>query len=149
MKIKIKKALCVLFAIILVCAGLSACGKSPCYDKITYSDGSSEMLDKKDIKELYSLSAENEYAFNEKYEGSEIEAVGRIFKIFSPAPEVVDIYISCWYFAVVGEYESLLPELREGTLVKFRGKLWTGRGVGREGSFYIDDVDTFEIIEEK
>ncbi len=43
MKIKMKKALCVLFAIILVCAGLSACGKSPYYAKITYSDGSSEM----------------------------------------------------------------------------------------------------------
>lgn len=95
------------------------------------------------------MSAENEYAFNEKYEGSEIEAVGRIFMISSSSPEVAVIYISCWNFAVVGEYESLLPDLREGTLVKFRGKLWTGRGVGSGGSFYIDDVDTFEIIEEK
>lgn len=149
MKIKMKKVLCVLFAIILVCAGLSACRKSPCYDKITYSDGSSKILDKKDKKELRRLSVENEYAFNEKYEGSEIEAVGRIFMISSSSPEVAVIYISCWNFAVVGEYESLLPDLREGTLVKFRGKLWTGRGVGSGGSFYIDDVDTFEIIEEK
>lgn len=49
MKIKMKKALCVLFAIILVCAGLSACGKSQYYAKITYSDGSSEMLDSKNF----------------------------------------------------------------------------------------------------
>lgn len=49
MKIKMKKVLCALFAIILVCTGLSACGKSPCYAKITYSDGSSEMLDMKNF----------------------------------------------------------------------------------------------------
>ena len=66
MKIKMKKVLCALFAIILVCTGLSACGKSPCYAKITYSDGSSKMLDKKDMEELFSLSAENAYAFKEK-----------------------------------------------------------------------------------
>ena len=53
MKIKMKKALCALFAIILVCAGLSACGKSPCYAKITYSDGSSEMLDMKKFCALH------------------------------------------------------------------------------------------------
>ena len=55
MKIKMKKVLCALFAIILVCTGLSACGKSQCYAKITYSDGSSKMLDKKDMEELFSL----------------------------------------------------------------------------------------------
>jgi len=49
MKIKMKKVLCALFAIILVCTGLSACGKSPCYAKITYSDGSSETLDRKKL----------------------------------------------------------------------------------------------------
>ena len=83
MKIKIKKALCVLFAIILVCAGLSACGKSPCYAKITYSNGSSETLDKKDIKELRRLHSENEYAYDEKYSGNKIEAVDRISSISS------------------------------------------------------------------
>ena len=97
MKIKIKKALCVLFAIILVCAGLSACGKSQCYAKITYSDGSSKMLDKKEMEELFSLSAENAYAFKEKYEGSEIEAVASIFDI-SLLEHGASIRTSNWSF---------------------------------------------------
>lgn len=150
MKIKIKKALCVLFAIILVCAGLSACGKSPCYAKITYSDGSSETLDKKDIKGLFSLSAENAYAFKEKYEGSEIEAVESIFDI-SLLEHGASIRTSNWSFYLsLDEYKSLIPDLRKGTLVKFHGELYTGGDdPGHWGYFVIDDVDTFEIIEEK
>lgn len=78
MKIKMKKVLCALFAIILVCAGLSACEKSPCYAKITYSDGSSEMLDMKKFKDLH---YQNKYAFDEKYSGNKIEAVDRNNKL--------------------------------------------------------------------
>lgn len=150
MKIKIKKALCVLFAIILVCAGLSACGKSPCYAKITYSDGSSETLDGKDIEELFSLSAENAYAFKEKYEGSEIEAVDSIFDI-SLLGHGASIRTSNWSFYLsLDEYKSLIPDLRKGTLVKVRGELYTGsRDPGHWGYFCLDDVDTFEIIEEE
>lgn len=150
MKIKIKKALCVLFAIILVCAGLSACGKSPYYAKITYSDGNSKMLDKKDMEELFSLSAENAYAFKEKYEGSEIEAVDTIFSI-SLLEYGASIRTSNWSFLLsFDEYKSLIPYLRKGTLVKFHGELYTGgRDPGSDGTFHIHDVDTFEIIEEK
>lgn len=150
MKIKMKKVLCALFAIILVCAGLSACEKSPCYAKITYSDGSSEMLDKKDMEELFSLSAENAYAFKEKYEGSEIEAVASIFDI-SLLEHGASIRTSNWSFYLsFDEYKSLIPDLRKGTLVKFHGELYTGgRDPGELGYFYLDDVDTFEIIEEE
>lgn len=91
MKIKMKKVLCVLFAIILVCAGLSACGKSPCYAKITYSDGSSEMLD---MEKFWDLRRENKYAYNEKYSGNKIEIVDRIIRINSDE----SIETSDWFF---------------------------------------------------
>lgn len=137
MKIKIKKALCVLFAIILVCAGLSACGKSPCYAKITYSDGSSETLDKKDIKELRRLHSENKYAYNKKYSGNKIEVVDRIIDIGD------SISTSNWRFVLCDD-DPILVDLRKGTLVKIYGKL-------RNASPWHPniDVDTIEIIEEK
>ena len=94
MKIKMKKVLCALFAIILVCTGLSACGKSPCYAKITYSDGSSEMLDS---KKLYDLYCENEYAYKQKYSGNKIEAVDRISSISSSRSDAI-ISTSDWTF---------------------------------------------------
>ena len=115
MKIKMKKALCVLFAIILVCAGLSACGKSPCYAKITYSDGSSEMLD---MEKFWDLRRENKYAYNEKYSGNKIEIVDRIIRINSDE----SIETSDWFF-YLDKYDPILVDLREGTLVKIYGKI--------------------------
>lgn len=137
MKIKIKKALCVLFAIILVCAGLSACGKSPYYAKITYSDGSSEMLD---TKKLWDLRRENEYAYNEKYSGNKIEAVDRIIHINSGAA----IETSDWFF-YLDKYDPIIVDLREGTLVKIYGEISNATYSARPQIF----VYTIEIIEEK
>lgn len=141
MKIKIKKALCVLFAIILVCAGLSACGKSPYYDKITYSDGSSEMLD---MKELYRLHYENKYAYNEKYSGNKIEAVDRISSISSQGRSKAEISTSSWTF-FLDDDNPIIVDLREGTLVKFYGKLAEATNGNRPLVF----VDTIAIIEEE
>ncbi len=140
MKIKIKKALCVLFAIILVCAGLSACGKSPCYAKITYSDGSSETLDTKDIKELRDLRRENNYAYNEKYSGNKIEIVDRILYINSGAA----IETSDWFF-YLDKYDPILVDLREGTLVKIYGEILDASNSSRPQIY----VYTIEIIEEE
>lgn len=142
MKIKIKKALCVLFAIILVCAGLSACGKSPCYAKITYSNGSSETLDKKDIKELRRLHSENEYAYDEKYSGNKIEAVDRISSISSSKSDA-KISTYNWTF-FLDDDNPIIVDLRKGTLVKFYGEL-AKKTTGLPLVF----VDTIEIIEEK
>ena len=142
MKIKIKKALCVLFAIILVCAGLSACGKSQCYAKITYSDGSSEMLD---TKKLRDLRRENEYAYNEKYRGNKIEAVDRIISISSGAAiSGAAIETSDWFF-YLDKYDPILVDLREGTLVKIYGKITDASNSSRPQIY----VDTIVIIEEK
>lgn len=138
MKIKIKKALCVLFAIILVCAGLSACGKSPCYAKITYSDGSSEMLD--GTTGFWSLRRENKYAYNEKYAGNKIEIVDRILYINSGAA----IETSNWFF-YLDKYDPILVDLREGTLVKIYGRITDASNSSRPQIF----VDTIEIIEEE
>ena len=118
MKIKIKKAFCVLFAIILVCAGLSACGKSPCYAKITYSDGNSEMLGTKDMKELDRLHRENEYAYKEKYKkysGNKIEIVDRVkneVRVGTP------VYTSWGWTLYLGDDNPILVDLRKGTLIK-------------------------------
>lgn len=137
MKIKMKKALCVLFAIILVCAGLSACRKSPCYAKITYSDGSSEMLD---MKKFCALRRENKYAYNEKYSGNKIEIVDRIIRINSDE----SIETSDWFF-YLDKYDPILVDLREGTLVKIYGKITDASNSGRPQIY----VDTIVIIEEK
>lgn len=136
MKIKMKKVLCALFAIILVCTGLSACGKSPCYAKITYSDGSSEMLD---MEKFWDLRRENKYAYNEKYGGNKIEIVDRIIRINSDE----SIETSDWFF-YLDKYDPILVDLREGTLVKFYGELAEATN-GNPLVF----VDTIVIIEEK
>lgn len=145
MKIKIKKAFCVLFAIILVCAGLSACEKSPCYAKITYSDGSSEMLDTKDMKELDRLHYENTYAYNQKYSGNKIEAVDRVSRISSSAilrsRAEIDTYK--WTF-FLDDDNPIIVDLQEGTLVKFYGELAEATN-GNPLVF----VDTIVIIEEE
>jgi hypothetical protein len=139
MKIKMKKVLCALFAIILVCAGLSACEKSPCYAKITYSDGSSEMLDMKKFKDLH---YQNKYAYNKKYSGNKIEAVDRISSISSSRSDAI-ISTSDWTF-FLDDDNPIIVDLREGTLVKFYGEL-AGATNGNPLVF----VDTIEIIEEK
>ena len=142
MKIKIKKALCVLFAIVLVCAGLSACGKSPYYAKITYSDGSSEMLDMKKFNDLH---YQNKYAFDEKYSGNKIEAVDRVHNISSAAylRSMAEISTYSWTF-FLDDDDPILVDLREGTLVKFYGELAEATN-GNPLVF----VDTIVIIEEK
>lgn len=139
MKIKMKKALCVLFAIILVCAGLSACEKSPCYAKITYSDGSSEMLD---MKELHDLHYQNKYAYNAKYSGNKIEAVDRIHSISSSRSDAL-ISTSDWTF-FLDDDNPIIVDLREGTLVKFYGEL----AEATNGAPLVF-VDTIVIIEEE
>ncbi len=136
MKIKMKKVLCVLFAIILVCAGLSACGKSPCYAKITYSDGSSETLDTKDIKELRDLCFENEHAYKQKYSGNKIEVVDRVGLINRSS-----IDTSEGWTLYLDDDNPILVDLRKGTLIKVTGELY-GNGL----KIF---VDTIEIIEEK
>ena len=119
MKIKIKKAFCVLFAIILVCAGLSACGKSQCYAKITYSDGSSETLDR---KKAFRLRVENDVAYEQKYSGSEaIETKHG------------------WNVLLDADWPSL-ADLRKGTLIKVTGEL---------GDVSWIRAHTIVIIEEK
>lgn len=142
MKIKMKKVLCALFAIILVCTGLSACGKSPCYAKITYSDGSSEMLDTKDMKELDRLHYENTYAYNQKYSGNKIEAVDRISSISSSKSDAI-ISTSDWTF-FLDDDNPIIVDLRKGTLVKFYGELAKATN-GNPLVF----VDTIVIIEEE
>lgn len=134
MKIKMKKVLCALFAIILVCTGLSACGKSPCYAKITYSDGSSEMLDS---KKLYDLYRENEYAYKQKYSGNKIEIVDRVKVI----DVMTQVYTSEGWTLYLGDDNPILVDLRKGTLIKVTGELY-GNGL----KIF---VDTIEIIEEK
>lgn len=134
MKIKMKKVLCALFAIILVCAGLFACGKSQYYAKITYSDGSSEMLDS---KKLYDLYRENEYAYKQKYSGNKIEIVD-IVKVIDVMTQV---YTSEGWTLYLGDDNPILVDLRKGTLIKVTGELY-GNGLNIF-------VDTIEIIEEK
>lgn len=136
MKIKIKKALCALFAIILVCAGLSACGKSQYYAKITYSDGSSETLDTKDIKELRDLRFENEHAYKQKYSGNKIEVVDRVRLINRSS-----IDTSEGWTLYLDDDNPILVDLRKGTLIKVTGELY-----GNDLNIF---VDTIEIIEEK
>ena len=136
MKIKMKKVLCVLFAIILVCAGLSACGKSPCYAKITYSDGSSEMLDS---KKLYDLYRENEYAYKQKYSGNKIEVVDRVRLINRSS-----IDTSEGWTLYLDDDNPIIVDLREGTLVKFYGEL----AEATNGAPLVF-VDTIVIIEEE
>ena len=124
MKIKIKKALCALFAIILVCAGLSACGKSQYYAKITYSDGSSETLD---VGEIPDLCSENVTAFNQKYAGQKIEVVDKISDIGNGYGTYGFIMIDTqngWGICLKSD-DSIIAELRDGDTVKIIGDLVT------------------------
>lgn len=119
MKIKMKKALCVLFAIILVCAGLSACKKSPCYNKITYSDGSSETLDR---KKAYRLQVENDVAYEQKYSGSEVEIVDKVKRIYHYNSKATIKTKHGWDVSLDADWPSL-ADLRKGTLIKVTGEL--------------------------
>lgn len=119
MKIKIKKALCVLFAIILVCAGLSACGKSPCYNKITYSDGSSETLDR---KKAFRLKVENDVAYEQKYCGSKVEIVDKVKRIHHYNSKATIETKHGWDVSLDADWPSL-ADLRKGTLIKVTGEL--------------------------
>lgn len=119
MKIKIKKALCVLFAIILVCAGLSACEKSPCYDKITYSDGSSETFDR---KKAFRLQVENDVAYEQKYSGSKVEIVDKVKRIHHYNSKATIETKHGWDVSLDADW-PYLADLRKGTLIKVTGKL--------------------------
>ena len=136
MKIKIKKALCVLFAIILVCAGLSACGKSPCYAKITYSDGSSETLDR---KKAFRLKVENDVAYEQKYSGSKVEIVDKVKRIHQYNSKATIETKHGWDVSLDADWPSL-ADLRKGTLIKVTGE-WAGVSEIR--------AHTIVIIEEK
>ena len=136
MKIKIKKALCVLFAIILVCAGLSACGKSPCYDKITYSDGSSETLDR---KKAFRLKVENDVAYEQKYSGSKVEIVDKVKRIHHYNSKATIETKHGWDVSLDADWPSL-ADLRKGTLIKVTGELDGVSGIR---------AHTIVIIEEK
>ena len=131
MKIKIKKAFCVLFAIILVCAGLSACGKSQCYAKITYSDGSSETLDRKKAFRLR--------AYEQKYSGSEVEIVDKVKRIYHYGSEAAIETKHGWNVLLDADWPSL-ADLRKGTLIKVTGEL---------GDVSWIRAHTIVIIEEK
>lgn len=136
MKIKIKKALCALFAIILVCAGLSACKKSPCYNKITYSDGSSETLDR---KKAYRLQVENDVAYEQKYSGSEVEIVDKVKRIYHYNSKATIKTKHGWDVSLDADWPSL-ADLRKGTLIKVTGELDGVSGIR---------AHTIVIIEEK
>lgn len=136
MNIKIKKALCVLFAIILVCAGLSACGKSPCYDKITYSDGSSETLDR---KKAFRLKVENDVAYEQKYSGSKVEIVDKVKRIHHYNSKATIETKHGWDVSLDADWPSL-ADLRKGTLIKVTGELDGVSGIR---------AHTIVIIEEK
>ncbi len=136
MKIKIKKALCVLFTIILVCAGLSACGKSPCYNKITYSDGSSETLDR---KKAFRLKVENDVAYEQKYSGSKVEIVDKVKRIHHYNSKATIETKHGWDVSLDADWPSL-ADLRKGTLIKVTGELDGVSGIR---------AHTIVIIEEK
>ena len=136
MKIKMKKALCVLFAIILVCAGLSACGKSQCYAKITYSDGSSEMLDR---KKAFRLKVENDVAYEQKYSGSKVEIVDKVKRIHHYNSKATIETKHGWDVSLDADWPSL-ADLRKGTLIKVTGELDGVSGIR---------AHTIVIIEEK
>lgn len=91
------------------------------------------------------MRRENEYAYNEKYRGNKIEAVDRIISISSGATiSGAAIETSDWFF-YLDEYDPIIVDLREGTLVKFYGRLAKATNSARPQIF----VDTIEIIEEK
>ena len=139
MKIKMKKVLCALFAIILVCAGLSACGKSPCYAKITYSDGSSETFDWIAREKASRLQHENDVAYKQKYSGSKVEIVDKVKRVYH-----YDSYATIktkhgWEVSLDADWPPL-ADLRKGTLIKVTGE-WRGVSCTR--------ADTIVIIEEE
>lgn len=124
-----KKVLCVLFVVILVCVGLSACGtssgsSSSLYAKVTYSDGSSETLD---VGEIPDLCSENVTAFNQKYAGQKIEVVDKISDIGNGYGTYGFIMIDTqngWGICLKSD-DSIIAELRDGDTVKIIGDLVT------------------------
>ncbi len=124
-----KKVLCVLFAILLICVGLSACGNSAggsssLYAKVTYSDGSSEKFKVDEIPDLW---RENVTAFNQKYAGQEIEVVDKISDIGSGYGTYGFIMIDTqngWSICLKSD-DPIIAELRDGDTVKITGDLVT------------------------
>lgn len=123
-----KKILCAILIFVIICFELSACGTSSSdlsslYAKVTYSDGSSETLD---IKEIPDLRYENVVAFNQKYAGQEIEIVDKIAYISSYVTyDSIIIELQHGWSVCLKTDDPIVAELRNGDTVKIVGDLMT------------------------
>ncbi|MBQ6706425.1 MAG: hypothetical protein IJN07_02805 [Clostridia bacterium] len=124
-----KRTLCLVLAVVIICIGLSACGtlsggSSSLYAKVTYSNGVTETLD---VGEIPDLCSENVTAFNQKYAGQEIEVVDKISDIGSGYGTYGFIMIDTkngWGICLKSD-DPIIAELRDGDTVKIIGELVT------------------------
>ena len=130
----------ILAVIMLLCMLLSlcACGsaltgtgtgaetgaKADTYAKVTFSDGTSETFE---VGEIPAMIRENQYAYNNKYAGNQIEVVTTVTDIESNygMAGFVPIDFEGGWNCYLKEDTPVIIDLRNGTLVKVTGTLTT------------------------
>lgn len=127
-----KKAISLLLALVMalsLCACASSTNtqdsqtnKTNTYEKVTFSDGSTETLE---LGEIPSMIHENQYAYNQKYAGNKIEVVTTVTSIGSSygMAGFVPIKFAGGWDVYLKESTSVIVDLRNGTTVKITGTL--------------------------
>ena len=130
-----KKTVALLMALCL-CVGLCACksdsasqaddakNDTEMYEKVTFADGSTETFE---LGEVPAMIRENQYAYNNKYAGNQIEVVTKVTDIGSNygMAGFVPIDFQGGWNCYLKEDTPVILDLRNGTLVKVTGTLTT------------------------
>lgn len=98
--------------------------KADTYAKVTFSDGTSETFE---VGEIPAMIRENQYAYNNKYAGNQIEVVTTVTDIESNygMAGFVPIDFEGGWNCYLKEDTPVIIDLRNGTLVKVTGTLTT------------------------
>ena len=122
--------LCMLLSLCACGSALTGTGgsetgaKADTYAKVTFSDGTSETFD---VGEIPAMIRENQYAYNNKYAGNQIEVVTTVTDIESNygMAGFVPIDFEGGWNCYLKEDAPVIIDLRNGTLVKVTGTLTT------------------------
>ena len=117
--------LCMVFSL-CACGGSNGGtgGKADTYAKVTFSDGTTETFE---VGEIPAMIRENQYAYNNKYAGNEIEVVTTVTDIESNygMSGFVPIDFEGGWNCYLKEDTPVILDLRNGTAVKVTGTLTT------------------------
>ena len=125
-----KKAVIIAIALVML-VYLCACnsegsagGENDTYAKVYFSDGTTETFE---VGEIPAMVRENQYAYNNKYAGNQVEIVTTVTGIESNygMAGFVPIDFEGGWDCFLKEDTPVILDLRNGTLVKVEGTLTT------------------------